>query len=652
MAITSTAKADAAKNFRMEVFDTSSTWTVPEGVTAVEVVAVGAGGGGGGGAGGAGNPLATSTPASWAISDFGAGGGAGGGGAGHIQRALVSVTPGDTIPITIGAAGTGGKKLLESRVVNYIENPVFQSNITGWSMSGGATFVRGLATDSTTFSLSGGQNTYPIAFAQVFIATNNTFNFSYDSGTGKTFDQDVFLSTFTGYQLKFGYNSNTNVGLSTVLGVLSFLNGSNTLATFQATPVSNMLAFSQANTRTFTFLNFPTAIPPVSADRFIVSLIAGTQNSTNTLNLAVTMRFTEFMLVPRIFEGFGNRNTGFGGGYTDPSLRGIGTGNTFQMFFWSGTPKESRSLTTYVWGAPVQALNTFENSEASRIFALGFNGRTGTNGGNTLFGTQVIALGGGAGGGGRVLINALPGITPTVFFVGSTGGNGGGGGGFASFQTNPSGQPRFGGGGGATNGWLRVNSPAAFPSGTFNFSPSQGSVSNQGLGLQGWGGGVSGQNFGMGGLGNYGGNSSPVVGGLGEADYGWGGNGGLIGAPSVNAYNTNSIANFQTNDQFSRFGDDVDFNQLTFQPNAKAGGGKFMTLAVPSLTGSPHPSGGIGYDGEDGQNAIGYGSGGAGANGGGAGSSVAFNTNQAGRGGFGGDGGDGGDGYMILMYWE
>jgi hypothetical protein len=648
MAITSTAKADAAKNFRMEVFDTSTTWTVPEGVTAVEVVAVGAGGGGGGGAGGAGNPLNLVTNADW-----GAGGGGGGGGAGHIQRALIGVTPGDTIPITIGAGGTGGKKLLESRVVNYVENPVFQSNTTGWSMSGGATFNRRLATDSTTFSLSGGQNTYPLHFAEVFIATNNTFNFSYDSGTGKTFDQDVFYSTFTGFQLKFGYNSQTTgTGLSTTNAVLAFLNGSTTLATFQASPVGNYFPFSQANSRTFAFLNFPTAIPPVSADRFIVSMIAGTGTNFSTPNQAVTMRFTEFMLVPRMFADFGRRGTS-GGGYADPSLRGIGTGNSYQAFFWAGTPGDSRSLTTYVWGAPVEALNTWINLDNSRISSFGFNGKAGESGGNTLFGTQIVALGGGAGGGGR------PVDTPPQYFIkpidgfdpGRDGGNGGGAGSMASFNTqnNSSPQPYSAGGGGGTNGWLRVNSPAAFGiSSTYEFSPS-GNIGNQGRGVQGWGGGRTG-GFSMGNLGIYSGSQSPVVGGFGESNYGWGGNGGHVGAPTVNAFNT-AYYSFYTErnlDRFARWDAVNDFNLLSFQPNAKAGGGQFMTIALPA----PHPSNGVGFDGEDGQNAIGYGGGGAGGNGGGSGGSIAFNTNKAGRGGFGGDGGDGTDGYMILMYWE
>ena len=657
MAITSTAAAATAKNFKMEVFDTSTTWTVPDGVTAVEVVAVGGGGGGGGGAGGAGNPLATSSPNNWTFSEFGAGGGGGGGGGGHIVRSLVSVTPGDTIPITIGAGGTGGKKVLQSRVVNYIENPVFQSNTTGWSMSGGATFNRRLATDSQTFSLSGGQNTYPIAFAEVYIATNNTFNFTYDSGTGKTFDQDVFFQGLTGYRYKFGYNvQGTGTGLATVQGVLAFLNGNTTLATFAATPVSDMRSAQQANTRTFNFIEFPTAIPPVSADRFIVSLIAGTRNAQGTLNQDVTMRFTEFMFVPRMFSDWGDRNTQFGGGYTDPSLRGIGTGNTFQAFFWAGTAKESRSLTTYFWGSPVQALNTWFNSEAAQIFAVGFNGKAGTSGGNTLFGTQVIALGGGGGGGGGVLLDNYSGlgIRPiSTYDVGLSGGNGGGGGAFVSFASQAGYNAFLAGGGGGTNGWLRSRDPAALRlQATGDFSPASANVGSQGFGLQGFNGGRTGSNYNVGQLGVFGVFVSPAVGGNGEADLGWGGNGGLSGGPTINAYNTNHISAYLTNDQFSRYSTTVDFNQLSFQPNAKSGGTRFTTAAVPSLSGAVHPSGGIGYDGENGANAIGYGGGGAGGNGGGAGSSATFNSNSAGRGGFGGDGGDGTGGYMILMYWE
>jgi hypothetical protein len=154
------------------------------------------------------------------------------------------------------------------------------------------------------------------------------------------------------------------------------------------------------------------------------------------------------------------------------------------------------------------------------------------------------------------------------------------------------------------------------------------------------------------------GNENPAVGGFGDANLGWGGNGGLRGAPSINGYHTststfkNMVSFYQQNDQFARFATNIDFAQLTFNPNAKAGGTRFQTIAVPSSTEFTHGSGGVGYDGEDGADATGYGGGGAGGNGGGAGSQATFSAPISARGGFGGDGGDGSDGYMILMYWE
>lgn len=74
-----------------QAFTTSTSWTVPANVTSVSVVAVGAGGGG--------------SASTTALGGFSGGGGAGG--ALHWRNAI-SVTPGETLSIGIGAAGTGG----------------------------------------------------------------------------------------------------------------------------------------------------------------------------------------------------------------------------------------------------------------------------------------------------------------------------------------------------------------------------------------------------------------------------------------------------------------------------------------------------------------------------------------------------------------
>ena len=76
-------------NYCLIRFNTSGTWTVPAGVTAVDMLTVGGGGGGGGGSGGQ-----TS--------------GGGGGGGEVIESTGKSVTPGTRFTIVVGAGGLGG----------------------------------------------------------------------------------------------------------------------------------------------------------------------------------------------------------------------------------------------------------------------------------------------------------------------------------------------------------------------------------------------------------------------------------------------------------------------------------------------------------------------------------------------------------------
>lgn len=71
-----------------DVFTTSGQWTVPVGVTSVQVSAYAAGGGGG---------LGTSA----------GGGGNGGGGGGYAGLNSFSVTPGNVITVSVGIAGSG-----------------------------------------------------------------------------------------------------------------------------------------------------------------------------------------------------------------------------------------------------------------------------------------------------------------------------------------------------------------------------------------------------------------------------------------------------------------------------------------------------------------------------------------------------------------
>ena len=72
------------------VIDSSTTWTIPAGVTSVDLIIIGGSGGGGAGP---------------AAPDFGAGGGGGGGEV--LLRTNVTVTPGAAVPVTVGLGGYG-----------------------------------------------------------------------------------------------------------------------------------------------------------------------------------------------------------------------------------------------------------------------------------------------------------------------------------------------------------------------------------------------------------------------------------------------------------------------------------------------------------------------------------------------------------------
>ena len=75
-------------------------FTVPSGITTIYITAVAGGGGGGGAGGNLGNTTSTI--------GIGSGGGGGGGAGGYLVRQAFTVTPGQVIPITVGAGGAGG----------------------------------------------------------------------------------------------------------------------------------------------------------------------------------------------------------------------------------------------------------------------------------------------------------------------------------------------------------------------------------------------------------------------------------------------------------------------------------------------------------------------------------------------------------------
>ena len=82
------------------VFTESGTWTVPAGITSVDVFVMGGGGGSGG------TSSYEPDDGSW-----GKDGEGGGGGAGRITKKTVTVSPGNSISVTIGKGGTRGSNV-------------------------------------------------------------------------------------------------------------------------------------------------------------------------------------------------------------------------------------------------------------------------------------------------------------------------------------------------------------------------------------------------------------------------------------------------------------------------------------------------------------------------------------------------------------
>lgn len=90
---TSAAPASSFVGFRGQAFTSNGTFTIPTGITAVKITVVGGGGGGGGALASLGCNIAAA--------------GGGGGGATAISF-LTGLTPGNTLSVTIGGAGSAG----------------------------------------------------------------------------------------------------------------------------------------------------------------------------------------------------------------------------------------------------------------------------------------------------------------------------------------------------------------------------------------------------------------------------------------------------------------------------------------------------------------------------------------------------------------
>ena len=120
---TSRAFSISFRDLATEFITTSGTWTVPAGITSVQVQPAAGGGGGGGGGSGGGCGYATGgggagggvgAASSYKGSSGGTGGnytggaGGNGGGAVYTSQTTISTTPGASISVTVGAGGAGG----------------------------------------------------------------------------------------------------------------------------------------------------------------------------------------------------------------------------------------------------------------------------------------------------------------------------------------------------------------------------------------------------------------------------------------------------------------------------------------------------------------------------------------------------------------
>jgi len=157
---------------RVQVFNSSSTWTAPAGVTSVNVAMVGGGGGGG---------YAMQSTTSGSTSNAGGGGGGGG-----VVRGTVSVTPGTTYTVTVGAGGAGGSGTTTSPVVSQsggYSSFGYSATLINGCIGGAAEFGQ----QSGVFYVSGSSGSSGFTSPPSISLTNSSPNNSnYGSGTVNT----------------------------------------------------------------------------------------------------------------------------------------------------------------------------------------------------------------------------------------------------------------------------------------------------------------------------------------------------------------------------------------------------------------------------------------------------------------------------------
>ena len=611
----------SARNFRMQEFTTSGTWTAPAGTDLVEVILVGSGGGGGGGGAGACSTRGINDGSGNARNYGGNGGG--GGGAGEYLRRLVRVVPGTTYNVTVGAGGTGGQigPALQSIIVNMISNPGFETNTTGWSPVTG-TLIRQTATIAR--GVASGQIT----------ASGTTASWRFDSGqaSGASFLTGNNPRTF------FTLRRASNAATCSLSATAEFFNSSNVSL---GTMTSNTFTVgATANTFGLASLSFSNPIP-AGANRVVITYtLTGTAASE-------VFQFDLFTFAPStdfspswnfLPSSWPYAEQPF---YIDPDLLGGA------LCWWSGTSQNSFTV-AYNYSAS-RGVSEVASPSPSR-FASSMAGAAGANGGNSSFGSLLSALGGqgGQGGDSGARRNSSPNLWPVLTVGRSAAGgpfaNGGGCGTFATVGGQY--DPANGGGGGSYKGWnvpyingrtlLDINNQMLLYTTALPLFGNRGSRGSAGMFS-----GFNGSRFRYaGGLDdNLTFDAQYQSGGEGVEDGScFGGGGGTAGGE-----NTFTTTTTGTTAGSAR----VSYDKGRWPSSNYGDGG---SAGAPATS-----NGGIlgaGFSGTNGGNGLTPGSGGGGGGGGGPSANTAADATRGALSGSGGAGGNGADGYCVVMWWE
>ena len=363
----------------------STTWTVPAGVTNVEVLVVAGGGGGGGNATGGQTPQG------------------GGGAGGLVYNPYFTVTPGAVLNVTVGAGGAGGTtgsnagsaggNSLFGTGTNLITNGNLTSDTTGWTdPASGAegTFVAGV--NGLTITATNSSDPPPCIYQAITCTIGSTYQVAATRVSGTA---SIVVNVANGINTGGGVGAvNTCYFPATATGTLA--------GTFVATQTTHYI-FLRINE------NFTTNVTMTSISVYDV---------TNTI-LAIGGGSTSNSLGTYGGSGGGSRNgsgdyrgyaTGQGnvGGYAIGGANSAGGGGGSGS---AGTVGGTGTTNGGAGGAGIASNIT----GATRYYAGGGGG-----GGYNASGGASGVGGGGAGGGGT------SGTTPGSDATANTGGGGGG----------------------------------------------------------------------------------------------------------------------------------------------------------------------------------------------------------------------------------